>query len=386
MSFRGRFRSWLEENVPPYRERLARTSNDAEFAACLRKWQKALYSGGWSGVSWPAEYGGKDATLGDQIAYLDEYDRSMAPPFIGVIGTRVVGPLLMQYGSATQRERYLPPILKGEHVWCQGFSESGAGSDLRRVATAVEVGPNGYRVNGRKLWVSWSPMADFMLLLGRVAKPEAGEKRYCLLLIDMASPGVAVHPIKQISGRALFGEVLLEDVEVPSGDLLGDVGAGWKMATSGLERERLSVTNVFLARHMSLRLVEGLGRTSDSASWLVSQIGLPRLICRVHAAQLSYLSALAKVEKGGLPAGEAAAWAAATKLESSELVREVAHAAMSMLGPDAFVPWDGWQEPNAEGLWPFLQLDTLKYAIGGGTSNVLRDMLGFRLLGLPRDE
>src|SRR5215212_11771127 len=217
-SFRDEFRGWLKANVPPTR--------DGELVAFLRRWQRTLFEGGWAGIAWPKKYGGRGATLMEQAIFQEELALADAPHLIGTIGLSLVGPTIIAMGTAEQKSRYLSRILSGEEIWCQGFSEPNAGSDLAALgAKAVRDGDD-FVVNGQKIWTSYAHIADWCLLLVRTDFEAPKHKGITCLLVDMHSPGISVRPLRMMSGDAGFNEVFFENVRVPPSQVLGKVNEG----------------------------------------------------------------------------------------------------------------------------------------------------------------
>src|SRR5438874_12114768 len=214
-AFRMEVRAWLAANLP---------------AEPGREWSQKLHEAGYAGMTWPEQYGGKGAPYSHQAIVLEEFGRAEAPQHTGVIGLGMAGPTIMAHGTEEQKERYLPKILSAEEIWCQGFSEPGAGSDLASVRTRVEAADGGFVVNGQKVWSSWAHIADFCILVGRTdpdAKRHAG---LTYVIVDMHAEGVTVRPLRQITGEAEFNEIFFTDVEVPRENLLGEIGGGWEVA------------------------------------------------------------------------------------------------------------------------------------------------------------
>ena len=232
--FRSELRAWLSEHVPPGFE-VAATSEEA---ATLREWQRTLHAGRWVGINWPVEYGGRGASLTQVAIYNEELARAGSPPILGRAGVTLVGPTLMAHGTEEQRVRWMPRILGADDVWCQLFSEPGAGSDLASLSTrAVKTG-GVYRVSGQKVWSSYATFADMGIALVRTDPDAPPHKGISMLAIPMDAPGVDVRPLRQMTGDREFNEVFLDEVEVPVENLIGPEHAGWQVANTTLANER----------------------------------------------------------------------------------------------------------------------------------------------------
>lgn len=236
-AWRGEVRDWLEANLP---SDLAspQKSDAADLVQRRREWERTLYEGGYAAIHWPEEFGGKGMEAAHRMIFQEEYERAGAPPRLNIQGLMLVGPTLMQHGTPDQQRRWLEPILRCEQVWCQGFSEPDAGSDLAALRTSAKVVGDAYRINGQKIWTSGATHADWMFALVRT-NPDAPKHRgISAVLIDMRSPGIEVRPIRQINGRGTFSEVFFDDVEVPLENTIGAVDDGWNVAMGALLLER----------------------------------------------------------------------------------------------------------------------------------------------------
>src|ERR671936_923192 len=222
-AFRAEIRDWRERNLP---------------AEPGREWSRKLYDAGFVGLTWPEEYGGKDAPYSHQAIVLEEFARAEAPQHVGVIGIGMAGPTIMAHGTEEQKRRYLPKILSAAEIWCQGFSEPGAGSDLSAVRTRVDVDRDRFVLNGQKVWSSFAHIADFCILIGRSDPASERHAGLTYVIVDMKAPGVEVRPLRQITGEAEFNEIFLTNVEVPRENLLGEIGGGWQVAMTTLLHER----------------------------------------------------------------------------------------------------------------------------------------------------
>ncbi|MEW6301776.1 MAG: acyl-CoA dehydrogenase family protein, partial [Thermodesulfobacteriota bacterium] len=239
-AFRRELRAWLEANLPAEYdpEKFAwDTDTDERFRFQL-EWQKRLHAGGWVGVHWPKEYGGRGATLVEQLIFHEEVERVQAPPPANVLGLLMAGPVIMHWGTEEQKRRYLPKILSGEEIWCEGLSEPGAGSDLASLQTRAEEDGDAFVVNGQKVWTSWAHRARFCQLFVRTDPEAPKHKGMACLLVDMKTPGITVRPLVQMTGDAEFNEVFFEDVRVPKANLVGGKDQGWQVLVTTLMFER----------------------------------------------------------------------------------------------------------------------------------------------------
>jgi alkylation response protein AidB-like acyl-CoA dehydrogenase len=243
-AFRKEFRTWLEANMPKGRkdDGLGMVREDGEDDWKLRlDWHRKMHQGGWVGISWPKEYGGRGASLVQQLIYNEELSRANPPMLVNGLGIMLVGPTIIHWGTEEQKKRYVPKILSGEEIWCQGYSEPGAGSDVASLQTrAVEEGDY-FIVNGQKVWTSDAHHADYCILLVRTDPEAPKHKGISYILVDMHSPGVSVRPLVQITGDANFNEVFFEDVKVPKKNLIGEKNQGWQVAITTLMFERSGI-------------------------------------------------------------------------------------------------------------------------------------------------
>src|SRR6266581_4630816 len=236
--FRDEFRAWLTTNTPPEWAGDTNAEDRADYLKYLRDWQRKLYEGGWAGISWPQQYGGRGAALMEQAIFQEELARANAPPLIGTIGLSLVGPTIIAMGTQEQKERYLAKILSGEEIWCQGFSEPNAGSDLASLRTRAELKGDEFIVNGQKVWTTLGHISDMCMLLVRTDPDAPKHRGLSYLLVEMRTPGITVKPLRQMTGEAEFNEMFFEDVRVPRKNLLGPLNEGWRVATTTLMNER----------------------------------------------------------------------------------------------------------------------------------------------------
>src|SRR5271166_1157534 len=237
--FRDELRSWMAANVPQdWTGRKAAGHSMEEHFAYLRAWQKRVYDGGWAGISWPRQYGGRGASVIEQVIFTEEMARASAPPLANTLGLSLIGPTIINHGAAAQKERFLAGILSADEIWCQGFSEPNAGSDLASLLT--EARPDGsdaggdFIVNGQKVWTSYGWAADWCELVVRTDPAVPKHKGLTVLLVDMKTPGIQVRGLRQMSGESEFSEIFFRDVSVPAENLCGKMNDGWNVAISTL--------------------------------------------------------------------------------------------------------------------------------------------------------
>jgi alkylation response protein AidB-like acyl-CoA dehydrogenase len=371
--FRERLRSWLEANTPvPYGG--PHEADDPGHIEYLLSWQRKLGAGGWLGITWPEEHGGLGLSPIEQLIFLEEMARAGAPEIIGLIATGIVGPTIAALGTDDQKRRHLPPILRGEEVWAQGFSEPNAGSDLGSLTTRAVRDGGYFVVNGQKTWTSWGHVSDWMLMLVRT-DPEAPKfKGITCLLVDMRSDGVSVRPLKMMSGDAGFNEVFFSDVRVPVENVLGEIGGGWNATITALMFER-NLTGELLSQltvgfNRVLQAVEMRGSGDDPLiRQRVAQTHLDLEVFRLTTAR-----AASRLSRGGAPGPESAI----LKLFWSELSQRIARLAVDVLGTYGQLT----EGDSAASCYDYLRCRGR--SIEGGTSEVLKNTMATRVLGLPK--
>src|SRR5436189_3890110 len=382
-AFRKDVRAWLEANVPDDLRGKAFASSraDVDEVRRLRAWQKTMWEAGYVGMSWPKEFGGRGAPLTEQIILFQEMARAESPQLVNRGGVSMLGPTLMKHGTAAQQQRHLAKILTADELWCQGFSEPNAGSDLANLQTrAVREGEH-FVVNGQKVWTSMAHVADWCFLLVRTDPNAAKHKGISFLLVDMKTPGITVRPLRQITGEAEFNEVFFDDVRVPTDNLVGKLNEGWSVAITTLAYERDLLTFI---RHISLRnalhrLVRLVQRQKKSVDPIVRQ-KVARLWIGEQALQLNGYRSLTNILRGGAPGPEGST----SKLFWSQVDGDLAQVATEVIGPYSQVTHGSPWAPD-EGQWEFYELLARASGIRAGTSEILRNILAERVLGLPKD-
>jgi alkylation response protein AidB-like acyl-CoA dehydrogenase len=381
-AFRAELRAWLASNLPS--DWVDRAPHVGRFDVDeARAWSKRLYDAGYVGLTWPKEYSGGGAPHTHQGIYLEETARIGAPDHIGGIGLGMAGPTIIAWGSEEQKKRYLAPLLSGEEVWCQGFSEPGSGSDLAGARTRAELDGDEWVVNGQKVWSSWAHIADWCILVVR-SDPDAEKHRgLSFLLVDMHSPGVELRPLKQITGDPEFNEIFFTDVRVPRESMLGQPGEGWNVAMTTLLHERgtlgFALTAALerqinnLIRLARLPGVDGHVPAEDP----VVRDEIAQAWIDLQALRFTNYRSLTTLAKTGVPGPEGSV----AKLHWSETNQRVTKLALSLQGLASQLDGDGaiW-----DGFWQYQQLRSRGNTIEAGTSEILRNIIAERVVGLPR--
>ena len=370
-AFRDEVRAWLKANAP--RKNGPGEDDMQAFVASRRAWQKKLYEAGYVGITWPKEYGGRGAGFMEQLIFNDEMIQAQAPEPINVIGLGMGGPVVIAHGTDEQKARYLAPLLSGEEIWCQGFSEPNAGSDLSGLQTRAEDKGDHYLVNGQKVWTTLAHVSRWCMLLTRERKESNPREGLTYLLVDMQSPGIEVRPLVQITGDAEFNEIFFKDVKVPKSQVLGEPGGGWAVAMTTLLHERgtLGMALATRAQITARELAEHARRLGRGADPLVRQ-KIAQHAIEARALQLNGYRAVTAVKRNGIPGPEGSI----LKLMWSELNQRMAETAVDIAGPAG-------QVGDGEG-WKYQFLRSRGNTIEAGTSEVLRNILAERVLGLPR--
>jgi alkylation response protein AidB-like acyl-CoA dehydrogenase len=373
--FRAQLREWLAGTMAGYDRRPRPGRRDV---AVSRAWTAALHEAGYAGLTWPREYGGQGRSVDFEAIFLEESADADAPEHIGTIGLGVVGPTILAHGTAGQRALYLPRILSGETVFCQGFSEPEAGSDLAAVCTRAVPDGDDFVVTGHKLWSSYAHLADACLLLARTGPAGSRHRGLTCLLLDMRTPGVAVRPQRQLTGEAGFNEIVLDAVRIPAAQVLGTVDDGWRVAMTGLANERGTLGFTLVARFaVALRRLIATARATGQAGDPVVRDRIAALAVDLAGLRWTSHRALSNTRATGTPGPESSY----VKLCWSQSHQRLTALALELLGPDAALDGPGafW-----DGYWQYQQLRSLGNTIEGGTSQIQRDIIAERVLGLPR--
>ena len=382
-AFRAECRRWLQANLPwEYGKGAPPHFDDlAEEVAYLRTWQRDLADARFVGVTWPEAYGGRGAGPLHHYIAQEELARARAPELVGRIGINLVGPTLLAHATDEQRARWLPKILRADELWCQLFSEPQAGSDLASVRTRAERDEDagGWRVNGQKVWTSYAQFADWGMCLARTDPDAPKHKGISMLVIDMRAPGVEVRPLVQTTGEAEFNEVFFDDVLVPDDRVIGPVNEGWRVSSSTLTHERGTNPRqlVIHVQHLEqlLRLALDEGVYDDHRT----QQRLAQAYVEVRLFQLHNWRSLSRLANGR----ELGPEGSTLKLYWSEMSKRLHDTAMAVLGPAAPL-WRGADDNPGDGRWQRSWLYYQSSSIFAGTNEIQRNIIGERVLGLPR--
>jgi alkylation response protein AidB-like acyl-CoA dehydrogenase len=381
LALREEVRTWFAANVPKdwVKRRNAEESMEARFAY-LRAWQRKMFDAGWTGISWPKEYGGRGASLMEQVIFTEEMARAEAPPLANVLGLGLIGPTIIGYGNETQKKRYLPKILSAEEIWCQGFSEPNAGSDLAALSTEGKLDGDHFIVNGQKCWNSYGWAADWCELVVRTDPNVPKHKGLTVLLVDMRSPGVEVRGLKQMSGESEFSEIFFRDVRVPVENVVGQVNNGWNVAIGTLMHERGTFgagLQVNYRRNLN-RLLELARERGLTKNPLIRQ-KLAQVYTEIEVMRLNQLRAFSRINETGVPGPEGSI----QKIFWSELNQRFQQVAMEILGPYGQLA-HGAEDAFDEGQWAYQYLRSRGNTIEAGTSEIQRNIVGHFVLGLPK--
>ncbi len=372
-AFRAEVRAFIAANLPESsKARSARRFEDADL-----EWSRRLGAAGYAGLTWPTEYGGAGAPYAHQAIFLEELARAEAPSHLGVIGLGMAGPTIIAWGTPEQKERYLAKILSADEIWCQGFSEPDAGSDLAASRTRIEDKGDHFLINGQKVWSSFAHIADFCILVG-LGDPDAPRyKNLTYVIVDMHAPGVEVRPLVQITGHPEFNEIFFTDVNVPKENLLGSVGDGWQVAMTTLLHERGTLGFALSATlAVAVRKLIALAKERNVTDPILRD-RIAREWVELQALKYTNYRSLTALTKTGVPGPEGSA----SKLVWSENNQRLTKLALEILGSHAQLTNGGG---GSDGYWQYQQLRSRGNTIEAGTSEILRNIVAERVLGLPR--
>jgi alkylation response protein AidB-like acyl-CoA dehydrogenase len=382
-AFRAELRAWLAKNIQhatPAREPLADES-ESDWDARVH-WHRKLNEGGWIGISWPREYGGRGASLLESIIYEQELERAgTSVPFTG-FGIPLLGPTLIHWGTSEQKRRFLPKIFTAEEIWCQGYSEPNSGSDLASLQTRAREDGDYFVVNGSKIWTSAAHHADWIFLLVRTDPEAPKHKGISYLLVDMHSPGITVRPLVQMTGARGFNQVFFEDVRVPKQNIVGEKNQGWQVAITTLMFERSGGHDRGLMRQVRelASLAKRLQRNGRSA-WEDSSVRqrIAQFIIETEAIKYSGFRQLTRQLKGLPPGPEGSMM----KLCATELGLRIASFATELLGPYSQLEYCAPLSTD-DGRWSLRMLAARGPTIYAGTNQIQHNIIGERVLGLPK--
>jgi alkylation response protein AidB-like acyl-CoA dehydrogenase len=370
-AFREELRAWLAENKPA--EEPSEGGEDAHYA-WRRDWQRRLYDAGWAAPAWPAEYGGRGASLTESAIYFEELGKARVPLPANVLGLLLGGPTMMVWGTDAQKERYLAPILSAEEIWCQGFSEPEAGSDLASLKTKAvkDPGTGEWVVSGQKVWTSGAQYSKWCMLVARTDADAAKHKGLTYFLMDMDQDAVQVRPLRQITGEAEFNELFIEEARIPEENVVGGVGNGWKVALTTLMNERAGLG--FLLQVRLRQLLDDTIAQARERGLLEDPLhgdALAEMHIRCESIRLLAWKGLTDIERYGQPGPEGSL----VKWLWSDTNQRLTGLAAEIVGPAALT--DGTS-------WSYELLRARGNTIEGGTTEVLKNIVAERVLGLPR--
>jgi alkylation response protein AidB-like acyl-CoA dehydrogenase len=368
-AFRDELRRWLAEN-PPASEP-SEGGEDAHYA-WRRDWQRRLYDAGWAAPAWPSEYGGRGASLTESAIYFEQLGLARVPLPANVLGLLLGGPTLMVWGTDEQKERYLAPILSAEEIWCQGFSEPDAGSDLAALKTRAVKDGDEWVVTGQKVWTSGAQYSKWCMLVARTDPDSPKHKGLTYFLMDMEQGAVQVRPLRQITGEAEFNELFIEEARIPDANVVGGVGNGWKVALTTLMNERAGLG--FLLQVRLRQLLDDTRALARERGLLEDPLyadALAEMHIRCESIRLLAWKGLSDIERYGQPGPEGSL----VKWLWSDTNQRLTSLAAEIAGPEALVNGTSWS---------YELLRARGNTIEGGTTEVLKNIVAERVLGLPR--
>ncbi len=357
----------------------------SEVYGFLREWQRRLYEAGFLGLTWPKEYGGRGLSFMEELIFHEELALAKAPPILNIIGIGMAGPTIIAYGTEAQKKRYLPKILSCEEIWCQGYSEPNAGSDLASLQTRAVLDGDHFIVNGQKVWTSVAHVADWMMLLARTEPDAEKHKGITYFLLDMHAAGITVRPLRQITGDEEFNEVFFENVRVSAENILGGLNNGWQVGITTLMYERLALgfglqVRLRIALDALVDLAKRTKRKGGTAAQdPVLREKLAQLWIDTEVFKYTGARAVTKLLKGEIPGPEASTG----KIWWCETHQRLQDVAMEIQGPYHQLT-KGSEWAIEHGLWQYTFLRSRANSIEGGTTEIQRNIIGERVLGLPK--
>jgi alkylation response protein AidB-like acyl-CoA dehydrogenase len=382
--FRLEIADWLERNLPPgWGTPAFEAPEDMEGEVALAKaWLRKLNEGGYAGLSWPKDYGGRGASLVEQLIYHEEYARRRAPSLMSLgVGIPLVGPTLIHHGTDAQKRRFLPKMLSGEELWCQGFSEPNSGSDLASLRTRAEIHGDELVINGQKIWTSYARFAEWCILLVRTNPAAPKHRGITYVLLDMATPGITIRPLQEITGHAWFNEVFFDNVRVPRANVVGAIDNGWQitMTTLGHERSVGAPHSRLMEELKDLIRLAKSGATEGRVVDPVLRQKIAQHFIETEIMRFSGYRTLTQVLRNGQPGAEGSI----LKLFWSELDQRMKDTAIEVEGSYSFLV-EGSPRAIEDGRWQHDFLWSRAATIYAGTSEVQRNIVAQRVLGLPR--
>jgi alkylation response protein AidB-like acyl-CoA dehydrogenase len=366
-AFRDELRAWLAENHPGEDP----PGEDAAFEH-RREWQLKLYEAGYAGFSWPKEYGGRGATMVEQALFGEEMARAKAPSPANVLGLVMGGPVVIAHGTDEQKERWLKPILTGEEIWCQGFSEPESGSDLASLKTKAVKSNGEWVVTGQKVWTTYAHKAKWCMLVARTDPDVPKHQGLTYFIMDMEQEAVQVRPLEQITREPEFNELFIEEARIPDENVVGGVGNGWAVAITTLMNERAGLgASAAAGVRIALEELKALARERDAYEDPVIRQRLGQLEIEVELLRLNSWRGLTQIMKRGAPGPEGSL----PKWQWGEINQSLTELAVDILGEEGAY----WDSP-----WTYRVLRSRANSIEGGTTEILKNIIAERVLGLPK--
>lgn len=385
--FRREVRGWLHANLPVgWGSTFKEPEDEAARFAFRLSWERKLHAGGWSGVSWPREYGGRGGTLVEQTILQEELALANAPEFVNIIGRNLTAPTLMAHGTEAQKQRFLPKILSSEEIWCQGFSEPNSGSDLASLRCRAVMEGDEFVLNGQKIWTSFAQYAQWCFVLARTGPTVPKHQGISFILLDMATPGITIRPLVQITGETEFNEVFFDDVRIPKANLVGELNQGWRIAMTTLTYERgpeeALPRQVRFRRDLDSILQIAATPRADGSRPADDPALRQKLAASYIDLELMRLAGLRSFSR--LLNGESIGpEASVNKLYWSEMYQRMTETAIEVAGEaGALMPGD--PDAPAGGAFPLKFLQSRAMTIYSGSSEIQRNIIAERVLGLPR--
>jgi alkylation response protein AidB-like acyl-CoA dehydrogenase len=383
-AFRAEARAWLQANAREksgdtdfarhYHTAVVDEGAEAAHVRRCKQWQNTLYRGGWAGITWPKEYGGRGASAMEAMIFNREQAAFDVSAGVFSVGIGMAGPTIIAHGTDAQKARWLDPLLRGDKIWCQLFSEPGAGSDLAGLSTRAERDGDEWVVNGQKVWTSGAHYSDLGILLARTDPDAPKHRGITYFVVDMSTPGIDVRPLRQATGRAHFNEVFVTDVRIAHDDIVGEVNGGWGVALTTLANERALIGGGGgMAFPDLVRLARELGRTSDA----LSRQDLVDAFIRFEVLKYLGYRVQTAISQGRMPGPESSV----LKLAYSRHVARTGNLGLALEGAQGML----LESAPHHGFWQQQFLNQWSIRIGGGTDEVQRNVIGERVLGLPRE-
>jgi alkylation response protein AidB-like acyl-CoA dehydrogenase len=384
-AFRARVQKFLSDNLPPGWGKAGFRPQGMTMTEFLKDWQGRLYDNGFLGMAWPKEYGGQGASQIEMAIYNEEVARVRAPGPLNVLGISMAGPTIITYGSDEQKKRYLSKILDCEEIWCQGFSEPNSGSDVAAAKTRAELKGDEFIVNGQKVWTTLAHIADWCMLLVRTDPDAPKHRGLSYLLVDMKTPGVTVKPLRQMTGESEFNEVFFDDVRVPRANLLGGLNEGWRVATTTLMNERgtAALASVMRYRIVFNEIADLARSTMRNGAPATEDPNIRQQLAQFYVdletMRFTAYRTFSKILKGGNPGPEGSI----SKLAWSELNQRMQEFVMALEGSASQLV-KGSPYAVQSGRWQHHFLRSRANTIEAGTSEIQRNIIAERVLGLPK--